>query len=452
MAIFVGLVAAHSVWAGPPEIADRPPPLTFDEHVDYVGWYNEFVRRGRDEKDNAYPLYLKLCPDKDGKGGFPKPEGKAAEQFEKAIGRVWTKEEFPELAEYLNDLQPAIVRFREATRKQAFWEPAGPDVISTLEIAIPAAVNGQQAVKAWNVQLWEMDSRSSKHIRAFCTSALRFASHIEQNSTTINGLIAMQSRNLAYSQLLSGLDDRIFNPNEAKALLRLCQKLDRGNYSLERCWLVEWAFCLDGIQLFWLKEARDPKLSKKAKSLLDMAGVSDSETRKTPPNLESTAEFADMHFRELVSTARLHGSSRLGVDLVRDIEDRAAQSIRKNLALRPFIAKLHRASELTLRVRAFRQGTLMVLALHVHYAKHGKWPKTLKAIDPKLGLKGLKKIIIDPYSDKSFIYKLKDGQPLLYSVGVDGKDDGGVHHSKFGDGATGPADFVFWPYQKPETK
>ncbi len=35
--------------AEPGEIRDRPPPLTFDEHVDYVGWYNEFVRRGRSQ-------------------------------------------------------------------------------------------------------------------------------------------------------------------------------------------------------------------------------------------------------------------------------------------------------------------------------------------------------------------------------------------------------------------
>ena len=108
--------------------------------------------------------------------------------------------------------------------------------------------------------------------------------------------------------------------------------------------------------------------------------------------------------------------------------------------------------DLALRERTRLRGTRVVLALHAHYAKHGKWPKSLKAIDKKLGLKGLRKIVVDPYSDKPFIYKLKDGKPLLYSVGVDGKDDGGVHHAKFGDGATGPADFVFWPYQKPETK
>ena len=188
---------------------------------------------------------------------------------------MWTKDEFPELAEYLKGLQPAFGQFRAATRKKDFWEPARPDAISIIEVVIPATVNGHQTLQAWDVQLWQADSRKSENIRAFCSSALRFASHVEQNSITINGLIALRSRMFAYEQLLSGLDECVIDPSEAEAFFTRCRKLDRGDFSWTRCFTVEWAFCLDGIQLFRLRESSDPKLAKKAASLLEMEEVRD---------------------------------------------------------------------------------------------------------------------------------------------------------------------------------
>ena len=60
----------------------------------------------------------------------------------------------------------------------------------------------------------------------------------------------------------------------------------------------------------------------------------------------------------------------------------------------------------------------------------------------------MKGLLIDPYSGKQFIYLVKDGQPLLYSIAADGNDDGGRHDAHWGEGSNG-GDFVFWPYQEP---
>ena len=37
---------------------------------------------------------------------------------------------------------------------------------------------------------------------------------------------------------------------------------------------------------------------------------------------------------------------------------------------------------------------------------------------------------IDPYREKEFIYTLRDRKPWLYSVGLDGVDNNGVHNSR----------------------
>ena len=76
----------------------------------------------------------------------------------------------------------------------------------------------------------------------------------------------------------------------------------------------------------------------------------------------------------------------------------------------------------------------------------GKFPDSLDAIA------GVFKI--DPYTGQPFIYRLTNDGFTLYSVGVDRDDDGGTHHSRFGEqrATTQPAgppdgDYVFWPIQ-----
>jgi len=66
-------------------------------------------------------------------------------------------------------------------------------------------------------------------------------------------------------------------------------------------------------------------------------------------------------------------------------------------------------------------GTQVVLELHAYRATNEKWPQTLE--------EGLSKSVaqprLDPFSGRPFIYRLKDGEPLLYSIGANGVDDGG---------------------------
>lgn len=50
-----------------------------------------------------------------------------------------------------------------------------------------------------------------------------------------------------------------------------------------------------------------------------------------------------------------------------------------------------------------------------------------------------------------FIYRLQNGQPLLYSVAANGRDDGGCHTGSWGDDGDSeprPVDYVFWPVHR----
>ncbi len=63
------------------------------------------------------------------------------------------------------------------------------------------------------------------------------------------------------------------------------------------------------------------------------------------------------------------------------------------------------------------------VALELFRLEYGEYPKELKQLNPEF----LAVIPLDPYSGQSFVYHPEQGDPYeLYSVGPNGKDDGGV--------------------------
>ncbi len=168
-----------------------------------------------------------------------------------------------------------------------------------------------------------------------------------------------------------------------------------------------------------------------------------------PPDLEPDAQptitLLDQHFEAMRQVGKGSPTAAKSSQL-RDHGDEHASVHKSNPWMNAFTPTLTRAYELSLRAETHRRGTMLVLAVHAHHAKHGEWPNSLKVIDKKLGLEGLRGLRRDPFSGKPFKYEIKDGQPLLYTVGSDGKDDSGRHDPKWGEGKKG-GDFVFWPPQ-----
>jgi hypothetical protein len=91
--------------------------------------------------------------------------------------------------------------------------------------------------------------------------------------------------------------------------------------------------------------------------------------------------------------------------------------------------------------RAARRSALDVLiALHQYRAQHGDWPATLDALAPAL-LISLPK---DPFTGRGLRYVRNGSGFVLYSLGEDQADGGGVR----GEGGAG--DLVFWPPAIPD--
>lgn len=72
----------------------------------------------------------------------------------------------------------------------------------------------------------------------------------------------------------------------------------------------------------------------------------------------------------------------------------------------------------------------IAFALAAYRGQHGRYPENLQALQPEF----LKEVPRDAFSGKALIYKPSDGGFVLYSVGLNGQDDGGRRRSDDPDG------------------
>ena len=98
--------------------------------------------------------------------------------------------------------------------------------------------------------------------------------------------------------------------------------------------------------------------------------------------------------------------------------------------LEPFV-------QATLRNRAQLAGIECLTAVRRYALTHGSLPDNLEVAAREAGLKA---VPTDPYSGGPMHYKVIDGKPVVYSVGSDGKDDGGTVDW---DNGNKPGDFIF---------
>lgn len=106
-----------------------------------------------------------------------------------------------------------------------------------------------------------------------------------------------------------------------------------------------------------------------------------------------------------------------------------------------------RSIEYPFRCRIAADALVTTFAILRYKAEKNQFPESL---DQLISAGYLKQLPMDPYGDGPLVYRRQGDDFMLYSLGADFDDDGGVH-SRWGDLQQG-GDYVFWPVQKQEEK
>src|SRR5262245_42315332 len=119
------LLSAVMSWLGDGHAGQlRPPRPSFSgQQVDYIAWYNDFVRQGRPEDANAFPLYDAICPDADHKNRLLRLRLAFGEEWAKLPEgpRVWTAGESAAMAAYVDECKPYFDIVQRALERKSFW-------------------------------------------------------------------------------------------------------------------------------------------------------------------------------------------------------------------------------------------------------------------------------------------------------------------------------------------
>jgi hypothetical protein len=137
------------------------------------------------------------------------------------------------------------------------------------------------------------------------------------------------------------------------------------------------------------------------------------------PLLKSEVIWVQRHYEKLKGIARLdYYKVREDLKLLAQQIDPPPWYYRVIGGLLP---NVHPAVMKEATVEAIMLATKAGLACKVYRQKNGRYPETLAALVPEL----LDSEPIDPFTGKPLVYKIENGELVIYSLGSNQKDDGG---------------------------
>lgn len=106
-----------------------------------------------------------------------------------------------------------------------------------------------------------------------------------------------------------------------------------------------------------------------------------------------------------------------------------------NPLMKMLLPSFDRYSQISARAESTRNGAELALHLMAYRKEKGNYPESLAVMSDE-------PFVIDPLTNERFVYRREGEKFMLYSVGLDNEDDGGVHDPQ-GD----EEDYVIWPPQ-----
>jgi len=390
-------------------------------------------------------------------------------QLEQAQKRPWSQEEFPTIAGWLEANREPLRRIEEAAgrpRSYAPLVPAGDPPMLTVLLPVCQSMRDAACMLGTRAMLRVHQGKRDEAWRDLL-ACHRLARHAGQGPTLVEGLIAIVVERAAaggdaalahYGRPTAAVIGRMKSDLAAlPAMPKMADRLDQG----------ERFFYLDAVATMARKGVSNLRdlagggpAGDKSRGLLEelvFAGLDamidwDEPLRMGNPWYDRLAAAA----RKPTRAERVTAMAALEKDIkalavgvkdpkripMRFVERMPAQAIGHWMGevlgalLLPAVSSVIRAED-----RAAAETTLrdVALALAAYRADHGEYPGRLADLKPKY-----RADLNDPFSDGELIYRTAADGFLLYSVGPNGKDDGGRNRSDYSGDPSPPPESSQW--------
>ncbi len=426
--------------------------------TDYVAEYNRMVQPVADESLNAAPLYNEAAQ-------------RYSELPEDISNLIWKKyydandTEKQLMKKWLTDNKETIDLVIAGTKKPYCWQKyEGEEMIAVL---MPHLAEFRRLAYSlrWRAHLSAEQGRY-KDVFDDIKVCYRLGRHLRGDKTLIEQLVGIAIEAIALrtardilskydidstalAELQQNLEQMIINEDFTVSLKarRLCMYDE-----IQRCFTED---RLGGGHLYpsRIMGLSDQAFGDSGDSRLDevifkfiatpIVWLATPKAMFLHPDKQETKEMADRFYDYWEKICR-KSPYQINVEGI-DIENESMEIIKGNMLLEIFVPALGRVNQVSHRLVTDVRATLTIIAALRYRQDNSRLPDTLQ----ELVTEGyLKKLPIDPHSDKPLVYKKTEDGFTLYSVGTNFTDDGGkVARNEKGrvKRYADQGDWVFWP-------
>jgi len=411
--------------------------------VDYVAELNRVSRpEGADDSMNAVPFYAKAV----------EVFGETPEELNVLLRKKYkelTEEEKGKFSDFIEEKSEAFEQIKLGAEKQYYWTSyeKGSADSSLIAINMPNSRVYRDIAQLLCFRSW-MRAEEGEFEKVFDDIVICFklGYHLKQTKTIVEQLVGVAIDGMAIDSL-----GRIVYENEIDEKLLAKVQKQIGNIYLQD----DFEFSYESEKLMMYDEIQrcfsadgifGGKLCQAGVARLDRGSTwRNLRLLLTHPDKQQTKENADRIYECYVKAGE-----KTPYQLYRDsynMEADLEEMIKGNVLLGILTPAIWRVSELCYRNKIGYQAIITILGLLRYKDANGEYPESL---DELVEVGFIKEVPLDPYSDGEIVYGREGEDFILYTVGGDFIDDGGVRTtSKDGipvniwDGKDG--DYIFWP-------
>jgi len=388
------------------------------------------------------------------------PKGKEAEKnwslLERISQRPWTSKEHPDFGAWLEANDKPLAVTVEATKRTQYYSPVvvskgGKGSGGLITALLPAPQKCRGLANALVARaMFRLGEGKYDEAWQDLLACHRLGQLVGHGGTLIEGLIGISIEFIAFRADLAFLERVQTDAKRIESSLGDLQKLPPFPELTDKIILGERFSILDTIQMvdrhgLWYLEAlsdghaKDPQdpLAKEFAEGMRKAILENIEWDPAMRNanllfdrMAAAARGRDRPTREKdwswiesdLKTLRTNLVDSQDLAKLLDFNDHKARGkVLGDMIICLMTPAIHNVQKAVDRTKQTQDNLYVAFALARYHCDHGQYPKTLDALAPKY----LKQIPEDIFAGKPLIYRSSENGYLLYSVGVNGKDDGG---------------------------
>lgn len=450
------IVIALIIWVFLPEDSEGWRPFTFDEELAALN-----AKYAIPDSENAATIYNDLLENYDANVFEPNFMDDDLDSLTRR--EPWSSKDYPELAKWLKGHEETIAALMRACGKKTCHFPIcanHADLGRTMKRLRPMRRWAFLLIRAGNNDLAEerIEQALEKQM-----AVLQMAKHLFQQSTVIEMLVGKAIEALALGQF-----KRFIVAGDAAE--KHISVIEEAVVDIKHGWTLDWPRILDGEKLlmknmfcgFFYEVNPEGKTRLNRGATGYMRTERQVKTVQRPEYWRRKSNKAKTIFwwfylpttpqkgGDIIDTSyeMLYKMTKPDFDWGKGAE-KSSTMIRLNYRylIEHLVGTLepsyHRIHDIYRRTVAEQRGTRLIITLRRYKNENSRWPDSLE----KIKTLAPAEILVDPFNNSSFVYKLTDNSFTLYSKGKNNIDDGGKRSSD-----SGADDWLIWPQKTRKIK